>query len=333
MIVYSDITYTISLIFGFFYTKSDKLFTKSDINSIIETEVVVMAYQAIELKKTIEISSVITIHYFEYMKDFIFSGESHDFWEFVYVDKGEVTAITDSKETVLESGSIIFHRPNEWHNIKNGVNASNVVIITFTAPIFPDEFFTEAVLKVNNTQKILLSKILNETVNVFSTPLGDPYTQKMDLKEEVNDVSQQFIHLYLTEFLLHFLYSDSIVTRVPITHPADNTVFSEAVDYMSDNLGAKIKISDIAYHMNISVSKLKMLFRDNVGRGVIDYFNFMKIEAAKAYIREDNHSFSQISGILGYSSQNYFSMQFKKYVGMSPSEYEKSVKSMLKTEQ
>ena len=49
-----------------------------------------MTYIKTTLKREIAIDSIITIHYFEYMKDFVFHGESHDFWEFLYVDQGSV---------------------------------------------------------------------------------------------------------------------------------------------------------------------------------------------------------------------------------------------------
>lgn len=48
-----------------------------------------MAYVKTYLKREIVIDSIVTIHYFEYTSDFIFHGESHDFWEFLYVDRGE----------------------------------------------------------------------------------------------------------------------------------------------------------------------------------------------------------------------------------------------------
>ena len=47
-----------------------------------------MTYIETKLKREIVIDSIITIHYFEYMRDFVFRGEFHDFWEFMYVDKG-----------------------------------------------------------------------------------------------------------------------------------------------------------------------------------------------------------------------------------------------------
>lgn len=49
-----------------------------------------MTYIPTPLKREIIIDAVVTIHYFEYMRDFVFPGESHDFWEFLYVDKGTV---------------------------------------------------------------------------------------------------------------------------------------------------------------------------------------------------------------------------------------------------
>ena len=49
-----------------------------------------MTYVKTQLKREITIPAIITIHYFEYMKDFAFKGESHDFWEFLYVDKGNI---------------------------------------------------------------------------------------------------------------------------------------------------------------------------------------------------------------------------------------------------
>ena len=54
----------------------------------------------------------------------------------------------------------------------------------------------------------------------------------------------------------------------------------------------------------------------------------MKIEFAKQLIREDQMNFTQISDFLGYSSIHYFSRQFKKITGMTPSEYSSSIKAL-----
>jgi len=52
----------------------------------------------------------------------------------------------------------------------------------------------------------------------------------------------------------------------------------------------------------------------------------MKMEQAKKLICEGQYTFTQIGGMLGFSSIHYFSRVFKAHVHMSPSEYEKSVR-------
>ena len=49
-----------------------------------------MGYKSTVLRTSAVVRKVISIHYFEYMSNFSFPGESHDFWEFVCVDKGVI---------------------------------------------------------------------------------------------------------------------------------------------------------------------------------------------------------------------------------------------------
>ena len=46
-----------------------------------------MNYESTLLKPELIVDKIITIHYFEYSSHFIFPGETHDFWEFLYVYK------------------------------------------------------------------------------------------------------------------------------------------------------------------------------------------------------------------------------------------------------
>ena len=56
-----------------------------------------MTYQPFLLTEELHITQIITIHYFEYTNTYHFHGESHDFWEFLCVDKGEVTVLPAKK--------------------------------------------------------------------------------------------------------------------------------------------------------------------------------------------------------------------------------------------
>ena len=63
-----------------------------------------MDYIRTDLKKSLVIDGIYTIHYFEYTKDFAYSGELHNFWEVVYADKKSLVITAGAKELTLQVG-------------------------------------------------------------------------------------------------------------------------------------------------------------------------------------------------------------------------------------
>ena len=70
-----------------------------------------------DLSAVLEVDKLITLFYMELPKDFCYDGERHDFWEMVYIDKGEMLCVADQNRFTLKSGEVTFHRPNEFHNL------------------------------------------------------------------------------------------------------------------------------------------------------------------------------------------------------------------------
>ena len=69
-----------------------------------------VTYIKTKFKNTVNISKIITVHYYEFDKNFSFDGEKHDFWEMVYVDKGKIEVKSEDKTFILGQEEIIFHR-------------------------------------------------------------------------------------------------------------------------------------------------------------------------------------------------------------------------------
>ena len=97
------------------------------------------------------------------------------------------------------------------------------------------------------------------------------------------------------------------------------------MDYLERHIGEQLTIERISRDNLIGVSQLKKLFRSYQGSGVMEYFNHLKINAAKQLIRDQQMNFTQIADALGYTSIHYFSRQFKKLTDMTPTEYRESV--------
>ena len=288
-------------------------------------------YTGTRLNDEIKISRLYTVHYFEYSKRFSFTGESHDFWELVYADKGDVTVFADDKSFVLEQGNVIFHKPNEWHNVRaNGVDAANITIITFASPSKAMSFFENKILSVGQKQKELLSKIVSEYTNAFKTPLNDPYTTHLERRSDAAVASEQLIKLFLCEFLILFLRNDPSGRQrtVRSIHSSDATL-NLLINYMEQNITKTVTLKELMEYSGTNRTAIENIFRENLGRGAVEYFLILKIELAKKYLREDNYNITQISELLGYSSIHYFSRQFKKITGMTPTEYLLSIKAMM----
>ena len=55
-------------------------------------------YIKTELKQPVTVQNIITVHYFEYTKNFALTGEAHDFWEIVFADKGDLYITAGSSD-------------------------------------------------------------------------------------------------------------------------------------------------------------------------------------------------------------------------------------------
>lgn len=294
-----------------------------------------MSYISTTLRENIEIEKIVTIHYFEYMKNFYFKGECHDFWEFLCVDKGEVEVTAGSSRYILNKGDIIFHKPMEFHAIRSkGDIAPNLVVVSFETSSPDIRLFENKIFTINPEQKKILSCILLEAKGAFSTPIHLPSVEQVQRSDNAPFGAEQLIKIYM-EMLFILLARNMKSIQVNPSEKLYSTVSSEKVmvidgilSYMEAHIFERLTLKEICSDNLISRSSLEALFNIEKGCGVIEYFNKMKIDRAKEIIRTGGKSITQISNILSYSSPQYFSKQFKLFSGMSPKEYEKSIKSL-----
>jgi len=296
-----------------------------------------MSYTGISNQKDITIEKIFSVHYFEYASNFSFEGESHDFWEFIYVDKGVVELTAGNEVIHLHANEIFFHEPNEFHTVNIGDKiAPNAVIVSFSCQDAIMNQLKHKKLTIGQQERDILGKIISEAKQCFDCRLDDPYLKTIPLKESTLLGTRQSLFLYLEQFLILMLrkHSSSDLQTAPLylhdrksTRQAnDAQLFAEIVKYIQKNIQTNIDINSLCEIFSISRSRLQKLFKRCCNLGIIEYTSYLKIEQAKEMIRSKNSNFTQIAEELGYSSIHYFSRQFKKVSKMTPSEYASSVK-------
>lgn len=296
-----------------------------------------MSYTGITNQKDISIEKIFSVHYFEYASNFTFEGESHDFWEFIYVDKGDVEITAGEERIHLHTNELFFHEPNEFHTVHIGdKTAPNAVIVSFACRDEILQLLKHRKMTIGQQEQYILGKIISEARQCFDCRLDDPYLKTIPLKGDALFGTRQLLFFYLEQFLILMIRKNS-TSQMQVLHSSstefkstkqasDTQLFNDIVKYMQTNILTGIDIASVCKEFSISHSRLHKLFKRCCNLGIIEYVSFLRIEQAKEIIRSKNINFTQVADELGYSSIHYFSRQFKKVSGMTPSEYASSVK-------
>lgn len=288
-------------------------------------------YYKHKIENLLNINKIITIHYFKFDKNYKFKGESHDFWEIVYANKSDVICYREDKRIDLYEGSMLFHKPKEFHSIyANEITDSEVFVMTFECKSEAMQFFYNKCFNLNNNLKQYIYTIISEAKKTFNLPQFDPQLNKLELLNSPNLGGQQIIRTNLEQLLIMLMRdaltaidSDEIfIAKELISGHLESSI----IKYLKENIYNKITLDDVCKKFYYGKTYICTEFKKNTGRTIIDYYNNLKISEAKKLIRKDNLSFSQISDLLMFDNQAYFSNTFKKFAQMTPKQYQSGFK-------
>ena len=144
--------------------------------------------------------------------------------------------------------------------------------------------------------------------------LSDYYIQKVDRLDTLAKIDRLHYDMVLsyTE-LMKNLKASSKYSKPVI----------RCIDHIYTHLHMRITLTELADRVSLSPSYLSRLFKKETGLSISEYISVQKIETAKNMLLYSDYSPSQISSVLGYPSQSYFTERFKKSTGATPLEYRK----------
>lgn len=94
--------------------------------------------------------------------------------------------------------------------------------------------------------------------------------------------------------------------------------------YIHSHYNTPLSIADICEKMHISQSYLSNIFKAQTGQTCMEYVKQTRIQKSRELLKTTNLRVYEIAEEVGYSDYKYFVSQFKKLVGVSPSEYRDS---------
>lgn len=104
-----------------------------------------------------------------------------------------------------------------------------------------------------------------------------------------------------------------------------NPIIQKACEYIEENIDKDISLDQLADYLGVSNFYLSKLFKDEKGDNYISYVTELRLEKAKRLLGDDSLIIKEITSMVGYKDQNYFSKLFKQRYGLSPSEYRETL--------
>lgn len=279
-------------------------------------------YSKNQLPSGVALRSLITVFSAE-LSDSVPDVDRHDFWELVYVIRGCYNIRSAKTERALREGEAMIHSPNTEHA---GTVPSCAVICVISFETVGDELYAIADTPITLTgeRRRRLSELveLGER-NFVRTGRLDVrgVTPRPDAKSHELMRFRAGFELLLTE-LVNEQRSAAVATN---RHNYKMASFCEITEAFTKNADKSLTLSELAALVSVSVTTLRELCAIGCAESPMAYFISIKMKLAKKMIKESSMNFTEISEALGYSSVHYFSKLFKEKVGMSPTEYARSL--------
>jgi AraC-like DNA-binding protein len=159
--------------------------------------------------------------------------------------------------------------------------------------------------------------------------MGMLYMDELRSGEQTGAQALQLALLYhLKRYLLHHrpaISNSSWVTPsddLPSSLSSQNKkLCRDATEFIVTHLHSPLTLKDLANYFTVSTVHLNHIFKQAKGTTVMRYVTQLRIEAAKAILRDSSERINDVADLVGFSSAASFGLVFRNYTGLSPREF------------
>lgn len=113
--------------------------------------------------------------------------------------------------------------------------------------------------------------------------------------------------------------------KISVGESQKEVLILRAKSYIEENYQREISLEEVSKIVDISPYYFSTIFKQIVGKNFIEYLTDIRMRHAKNLLKDRSRSIKEICSLSGYSDPNYFSRLFKKYEGITPTEYRERI--------
>ena len=249
----------------------------------------------------------------------------HSEFEFLVMTKGCGNVYIDDAAYELQAGEALFINCHQLHLGEPADNAP----AEFFAVVFAPEIFGSPV------KDLIADKYVAPIINKLLT-LPVKYTHTQPWQSDILNILCDIHRLYLEASLgwelkikarllelwqLSFINADKQAQNN--YNPTIENIKKAAI-YIKQHYSQPLTLDDMASHINMNRSYFCRCFSEIMHTTPFEYLLQTRIDNSCLLLKSTSLSVGEIAGQCGFNSFSYFSKTFKRFIGVSPSEYARS---------
>jgi len=253
----------------------------------------------------------------------------HPNYEFAIAEKGGVTTFLDERKVhcAENNGAILFIPPSTLHSRSFDAASDNIVM---SAVILISGLDEEGRYLCTRLPEMIREHGYQYEISKKMRPIFQEIQYQAALEPLFSVECTGYL---LSAFLTLFLQENfaGIFGRNPCDHLADIYPYEgdrvAAIKFMIINhLNRQfppLRMLEEIFHL--SAHHLNRLFKKETGMSILRYWNMERLKNAETLLSDSRTPIGEIGKALGFKAPGLFSTFFRKYKGVSPTEYRKDV--------
>ena len=255
--------------------------------------------------------------YFENWKKYYQDYHSH--WEGClevdYIVDGSCVYHIDEKEVCLAKHSLLIHNGANPHDYQVKGSCLNMSILFGQEKIPFSAGSLSSLLEIHPYLTGVLKKAKSGLVLHKASSL-------YHLLKEINNSYSRSSETYYLNLLSNKLLID-LVNAAYLQSPSRQ--YTEQIQkYVEYNYFKIESLDDIAKALSLNKIYMQRIFKEETGETIWNFVNEVRMKRAAAVLAGSDVPVGDINEVVGVNSRQNFYILFKKYFGISPSEYRKS---------
>ncbi len=284
-------------------------------------------FKGCKIKNIISLNEIITISKQRFSGGCFFRGESHNFYEIVYVLKGSMGVTAGKNFFVLSEGQMTIHPPLEFHALSEyAYSDPECIIFSFSASAFPK--LSSHIFGLSHDLIQNLCDMYESSKSIFHM---EPDTQadmygngnvEFDFGLTVTGIkdNMQYEASKLVKGFELFMLSvlESPQEKELRSDSSASEGYSKILEVMEEHINDKLNMNELSALCGMSAPTIEKTMYKYLRCGAMAYYNDIRMNKAH-YLLSQGESVKNVAYTLSFSTQNYFSLSFKKHFGYSPS--------------